>query len=143
MVTQGHIGFYFNQKPIGTVAALSMNGQSVHMLVANATIPLTSSRQASSSIPGWTEHVKPLRDKSTFWQNLWMDCGRPRAGVVAESMCGTRAVYHYAIRGVKKDEDNIIRERLAYCIVENKQLNFWIKIKRIRSKKSGMSRVIA
>ena len=49
---------------------------------------------------------------------------------------------HYAIRRVKKDEDNIIRERLANCIVENKQRNFWMEIKRIRSKKSCMSRVI-
>jgi len=107
---------------------------------ADATIPLTSSRQASSCIPGWTEHVKPLRDKSIFWQNLRMDC--PQAGVVAESMRRTHALYHYAICRVKKDEDNIIQERLANCILENKQRNFWTEIKRIRSKKSCMSRVI-
>jgi len=53
---------------------------------ANATIPLTSCRQASSRIPGWTEHVKPVIDKSIFWHNLWMDCGRPRAGVLV-SLC--------------------------------------------------------
>jgi len=102
---------------------------------ANATIPLTSSRQASSCIPGWTEHVKPLRDKSIFWHNLWMDCGRPMAGVVAESMRRTRAAYHYAIRRIKKDEDNIVRERLANCTVVNKQRNFCMEIKRIRSKR--------
>ena len=103
---------------------------------ANATIPVTSSRQASSCIPGWTEHVKPFRDKSIFWHNLWMECGRPMTGVVAESMRRTRAAYHYAIRRIKKDEDNIIRERLANCIVENKQRTFWMEIKRIRSKKA-------
>jgi len=83
-----------------------------------------------------------VRDKSIFWHNLWMDCGRLRAGVVAESMRRTLAAYHYAIRRVKKDEDSIIRERLANCIVENKQRNFWMEIKRIRSKKSCVSRVI-
>jgi len=57
-----------------------------------------SSRQASSSIPGSTEHVKPLRDKSIFWHNLRMDCGSPRADVRAESMRLTRAAYHNAIR---------------------------------------------
>ena len=60
---------------------------------------------------------------------------------MAESMRRTRAAYHYAIRGVK-NEGNIIRERLANCIVENKQRNFWMEIKRIKYKKSCMSRVV-
>jgi len=74
-----------------------------------------------------------------------MDCGRPMAGVVAESMRRTRAAYHYAIRRIKKEEDNIVhivRERLANCIVVNTQRNFCMEIKRIRSKKSCMSRVV-
>jgi len=50
-------------------------------------IPLITSR---SSVPGWTEHVKPLRDKSIFRHTLWMDCGHT-ASVVAESMRRTRA----------------------------------------------------
>ena len=56
-------------------------------------IPLITSR---SSVPGWTEHVKPLRDKSIFRHTLWMDCGHRLwsygiASVVAESMRRTRA----------------------------------------------------
>ena len=82
------------------------------------------------------------REKSIFWHNLRMECGRPKAGVVAESMRRTRAAYHYAIRKIKRDEDNIIRERLADCIVENKDRNFWKEIKRIRSNKSCMSSIV-
>ena len=52
------------------------------------------------------------------------------------------SAYHCAIRRIKKDEDNIIPERLANCIVENKQWNFWMEIKWIRSDKSCMSRVV-
>ena len=63
-----------------------------------------------------------------------MECGRPKAGVVAESMRRTRAAYHCAICKIKRDEDNIIRERLADCIVENKDRNFWKEIKRIKGK---------
>jgi len=54
----------------------------------------------------------------------------------------TRAAYHYAIRKIKRDEDNIVREWLADCIVENKDRNFWKEIKRIRSNKSCMSSIV-
>jgi len=55
----------------------------------------------------------------------------------------TRAAYHYPIRRIKKYEDNIIRERLANCIVESKQRNFWMEIKRMRSNKSCMRRIVS
>jgi hypothetical protein len=64
-----------------------------------------------------------------------MDCGRPRAGVVADCMRRTRAAYHYAIRKVKRDEGRIINERLADSIISNNTRDFWSEIKRIRSKK--------
>ena len=71
---------------------------------AMASIPLTCDRQASGRIPGWSEFVQPLRDKSLFWHRMWIDCDRPKTGAVADSMRRTRAAYHYAIRKVKKDE---------------------------------------
>jgi len=58
---------------------------------AEATIPLTCKRQVGGRIPGWSEHVQPLHDKSLFWHNLWMDCGRPKTGAVADCMRRTRA----------------------------------------------------
>jgi len=61
---------------------------------ADAAVPHISNRQECSCIPGWTEHVKPLREKSMFWHNLWMECGRSKAGVVAESVRRSRAAYH-------------------------------------------------
>jgi len=49
-----------------------------------------------------------MRDKSLFWHKLWLDCGRPKTGVVADGMRRTRAAY----RKVKRDEDTAQR---AYC----------------------------
>jgi len=54
-------------------------------------------------IAGWSEYVQPYKEKSMFWHTLWVNCGRPRSGAVADCMRRTRAAYHYAIRGVKKD----------------------------------------
>ena len=92
---------------------------------AEASIPHTGSRSnIRGRIPGWSEHVQPLRDKSMFWHKMWLDCGRPRLGAVADSMRRTRAAYRYAIRNVKRNEDAIVRERLADAVLDNEARNF-------------------
>ena len=58
------------------------------------TIPRTKPRSKSGCIPGWTEFVAPLRARSIFWHNLWLDCGKPHTGYVADIMRKTRARYH-------------------------------------------------
>ena len=80
---------------------------------ADTCIPRTRDRQSSGCIPGWSEYIKSLRDKSWFWHGLWRDCNRPKTGAVADRMRRTRAAYHYAIRQLKKDGNSIVRERAA------------------------------
>jgi hypothetical protein len=63
---------------------------------AEATIPLICVRPTSGRIPGWSERVQPLREKSLFWHQMWIDFDRPKTGAVADSMRRTRAAYHYA-----------------------------------------------
>ncbi len=107
-----------------------------------AAIPLVSSRSASRRVPGWSEFVQPARDKSLFWHKLWVDCGRPRSGAVADCMRRTRAAYHYAIRKVRDDEDHITRDRFATALYEHDDRNFWLEVRRIRSKAHSLSGVI-
>ena len=102
---------------------------------AETAIPHTCRRQASGRIAGWSEYVQPLRDKSLFWHKIWLDCGRPKVGAVAESMRRTRAAYHYAIRRIRKNEDSIISERIADAMLHNNTRDFWSEIKRIRTSK--------
>jgi len=106
---------------------------------AEAVIPCTCRRQNSGRIAGWSEHVQPLRDKSLFWHNIWLDCDRPKTGAVADCMRRTRAAYHYSIRKVKRDEDKIINEWLAESLLNNGASDFWSEIKHIRSSKTGTS----
>ena len=73
---------------------------------------------------------------------MWLDCDRPRSGAVADSMRRTRAAYHYAIRRVKKNEESIVRDRIATSILCNDERNFWAEIKCIRSNKASSSRTI-
>ena len=109
---------------------------------ADKCIPRTRDRQSSGCIPGWSEYIKPLRDKSLFWHGIWLVCNRPKTGAVADCMRRTRAAYHYAIRQLKRDENSIIRERVAEAIINDGGRNFWSEIKRIRSNKSSNSRIV-
>ena len=49
----------------------------------------------------------------------------------------TRAAYHYAIRRLKKDEESIIRERIADAMLNDAGRNFWSEVERLRSQKTS------
>jgi len=65
-------------------------------------------------IPGWYKLIPPVRTTYLFWHRIWIDCGRPHGGVVADirPMRKTMARYHAAIRQIRKDEANIVNKRL-------------------------------
>jgi len=52
---------------------------------AKASIPPTG-WSGRKPVPGWIEHVKPARQHSIFWHIIWIDCGRPKTGLVADIM---------------------------------------------------------
>ena len=109
---------------------------------AKATIPHTSERK-SGHIPGWNEFIEPVRRKSLLWHNIWVECGRPKNGLVADIMRKTRASYHYAIRNTMKNEQEIVNSYFADAIVNNRDRDFWSEIKRIkRSTKSTCSSIV-
>jgi hypothetical protein len=90
---------------------------------AETSIPVTNNRGSSQRIPGWTERVASLREKSMFWHNIWVDCGRPHVGPAADCMRRTRASYHYAIRQVRKDENSIVEQTAGSRIFYPKPLS--------------------
>jgi hypothetical protein len=63
--------------------------------------------------------IEQLRSKSVFWDEIWLECGRPKSGVVADIMHRTRASYHYAIRCVEKNEQDVVRQRYAEANLRN------------------------
>ena len=67
------------------------------LAAADIALPMTEERRSKGTLPGWSEFVEPLREKSLFCHNMWLECGRPKTGVVADVMRRTRAAYHYAL----------------------------------------------
>lgn len=109
---------------------------------ADATIPRTKCNKTDHCIPGWTDEVKPLKDKSLLWHKIWIECNRPREGVVADCMRRSRAAYHYAIRSVKKNENIITCERMANALLDSKTRDFWTEVKKIRNSKVCSSNTV-
>ena len=75
---------------------------------ANDALP-KEKRIDSKRIPGWSEHVQPLRERSLIWHRIWIDCGRPRDGEVAKCMRRSRASYHNAIRKIRTNNSRTFR----------------------------------
>jgi len=60
-----------------------------------------------------------------MWHNIWIDCGNAHTYTVADIMCRTRLAYHYAIRYNKRNRADIIKQRFADNVVENRNRDFW------------------
>ena len=39
-----------------------------------------------------------LRKQCLFWYNIWVSCGRPKVGDVADNMCSMHRKYHFAVK---------------------------------------------
>ncbi len=92
---------------------------------------LPHSQSNSHTLPFWNETVEPYKEKSLLWHWIWIDCGRPREGLVANIMRSTRARYHLAVRQLKKDENDLRRMKMGEAISGNKQRNLWDEVKRM------------
>ena len=90
--------------------------------------------KTSKSIPGWSEHVEPLRREALIWHNHWKSCGKPHGGLEAELRTITRARYHRAVRLVVREQDEIRMERMATAILQSNHRDLWNEVKKIKGR---------
>ena len=95
-----------------------------------------SAKTKAKCIPGWNELVKPQRQDSLFWFNLWKQAGKPKQGVLYENVKESKRQYFYAIRRCKRKERFTRYEKMAEAIYENKSRNFFEEVKRINTSKA-------
>ena len=77
----------------------------INMNASNECIPITRSRTREAV--GWTDHVKPERDRSVFLVLDVVRSGKPNTGLVYQIMKRTRYQYHYAVQRCKSNKLNI------------------------------------
>ena len=99
---------------------------------SNITIPVSKSFTSVKAKPGWNEHCESLRQSSIFWHHIWLECGRPHNGQIANVMRNARARYHYAVRWLKRNENQLRNEKLASDLINNRTRDYWSEIKAIK-----------
>jgi len=84
---------------------------------------------------GWNEYVRSNRSDSMFWHNIWLQCGRPQCGIVANIRRTTRAKYHRAVKELKSQENLIRAGKMANAFISQNRQDFWDEVKRIDNNK--------
>ena len=112
-------------------------------LCAELTIPTQNvNSNGKGGIPGWNDFVKPYKDKSIFWNELWVSDGKPVSGVLFDLRKFARSKYHWAIKQVKKNKDTIIRNKTAQQLANKSYRDFWKTIKKLKGNEKVTAKVI-
>ena len=79
-----------------------------------------------------------------FGRSIWQNMNSPRSGIVlvANIMRLTRSKYHYAIRRLKKQSDQLSKNAMAQSIANNNYRDLWKETSKIRNSKSATSTCI-
>ena len=108
---------------------------------AYATIP-TKTIRSKKGIAGWNQFVQPYKDKSIFWNDIWKNAGSPLGGQLEEIRKFARYKYHWAIKQVQKEENNIILNKTAQQLSLRSFSDFWKTIKSLRGNDNITSNVV-
>ena len=94
------------------------------------------------SIPGWSKVVKPHRDDSLYWGNLWRQNGRPTTGWIHDMYVEARRQYHHAVLRVKRQRKEHQAEELLLAAMEG-DIQLLKEMKKIKKGRSTGSSELA
>ena len=109
---------------------------------ANSAIPSKTYKMGSKSIHGWNDFVKPYKDESMWWHDIWKSVGSPTTGPLADKRRLTRSKYHWAIKKARRDTDMLILNESAKQLASKSFREFWSTMKRIKGTNKVTSNVI-
>jgi hypothetical protein len=92
-------------------------------------------------VPGWTEEVKPFKEKAYFWNQIWKSCGRPLNCEVHNIMKRSRNIYHLQLKKARRAEERIKKNKLLNACLGGEG-NLFEEIKSMRKAKKMLSNSI-
>ena len=93
-------------------------------------------KHKKSNKPYWKSEVKPYKDDSLWWHNIWLLCGSPKNGPIYENKTISKRQYLYAVRRYKRQEEQLRKTKMAEAICDNKTRDFFKEVKKIKSKRT-------
>ena len=91
-----------------------------------ASIPRTRKK----GVAGWTDMVKPSKERSIFWHRLWVQSGCQTDGELFRCMRAAKQEYKAAVRRVMRMQDGLSNARMAQAFAQHNSRNFWSEIKK-------------
>ena len=77
-----------------------------------------SGKQKSFVTPGWNEYVKPFSEENKFWYSVWVSAGKPQQGSLFSVMKSSKLQYKYAVRRLKRANDNIQNDKFLKSVID-------------------------
>ena len=94
---------------------------------ADCAIPKTGGRRR---VAGWTQYVKPYKDRSILWFRMWLENGRPNTGAVYECMRKTKRDYKRVARWVLRNQEKLSAHKMADALLARRERDFWTEVKK-------------
>ena len=85
--------------------------------------------------PGWSDYVSDLHKFSRETYKLWLENGKPRQGTIHDMYAKSKRRFKYAVRFIKKHEDDLRREAIAKKLSDNNSRGMWREINNINNSK--------
>ena len=102
---------------------------------SHACIPRKRAASSKKCVAGWNSECSDLRKQSIAWHHMWVQAGRPNAGVIANIMCATRKKYHLASKQVLRSQNNLRNANIANAHYTS-SYDFWSEVKRANACKA-------
>ena len=96
---------------------------------------LVSSNKQKFNKPGWSDYVADLYEFSREAYRLWLEKGKPRHGNIYNVYMQSKRRFKYALRFIKKHEDDLRKEAIAKKYCDNNPRAMWKEINNANNSK--------
>ena len=89
-------------------------------------------------LPGWNDFVKEHHSAARQSYLIWCTHDKPRQGPIHRAMCLTRSRFKLAFRECKRNQDQIINDKIAEKFLEKDSKSFWKEINKLNKHKLNL-----
>ena len=86
--------------------------------------------------------MKAQQKTAQLWNNIWVELGCPRAGIVSELRRKTKNAYKYAVRRVMRRKTHIHNNKIAMALSNKNHAAFWREVKIKKSSHGSLSKLV-
>ena len=127
LVIENNIDYYYNE----IMNKLRISGNSVSRNDARNNIKY-------GQLPGWNDFVKEHHSAARQSYLIWCTHDKPRQGPIHRAMCLTRSRFKLAFRECKRNQDQIINDKIAEKFLEKDSKSFWKEINKLNKHKLNL-----